>query len=293
MKGLILAGGRNSRLQPLSLALPKAIMPLFDKPMIYYPLATLMCAGIREIYLVVNETHLETMQRLLGYGKHWGIDINYLVETETLGIANAFRIEPEKLHDSPITMLLGDNIFFHLNPSKIKQIIAKTESKLGATILAIHQAEDPGRFGVVEFDQNTQEVVSIEEKPKNPKSNYIIPGLYFYDRRVVDMALRLEKSARGEYEISDLNTMYLKEKKILVDVCDTNIKWYDTGTPTDLLSAGMAVKDYQSLHGSVFGSPELIAYKNGWIDKSGLTQNIERYDSSNSDYVAYLKKLLE
>ena len=252
-----------------------------------------MQAGIREIYLVVNQTHLETMQRLLEHGNHWGIEINYIIERETLGIANAFRIEPEKLIDSPITMLLGDNIFFHLEASKIKSIIARMQQNLGATILAIHQAEDPSRFGVVEFDKHSQEVVSIEEKPKNPKSNYIIPGLYFYDRRVVDMALRLEKSARGEYEISDLNRMYLDEKKILVDVCDTNIKWYDTGTPVDLLSAGMAVKDYQSLHGSVFGSPELIAYKNGWIDNCGLTENIERYDSSNSDYVANLKKLLE
>ena len=287
MKGIILAGGSGTRLYPLTKAISKQIMPVYDKPMIYYPLSTLMLAGIRDILIISTPTDLPNFERLLGDGSRYGINLSYAVQPSPDGLAQAFLIGEEFIAGDSCAMVLGDNIFYGSGLKKHLREAAAKET--GATVFGYY-VEDPERFGIVEFDENGK-AISLEEKPKNPKSNYCVTGLYFYDNRVVEMAKKVKPSARGELEITDLNKLYLEDDTLNVVTLGRGYAWLDTGTMDALAEATEFVKVIESRQGIQISAVEEIAYKNGWISREKLIESAEKY--GKSPYGEHLKKVAE
>jgi glucose-1-phosphate thymidylyltransferase len=284
MKGIILAGGSGTRLYPITMAISKQLMPIYDKPMIYYPLSTLMLAGIKEILIITTPEDQSQFKRLLSDGKQWGCDIQYAVQEVPNGLAQAFVIGKEFIGNDSVALVLGDNIFYGSGFSKLLQQSAKNE---GATIFA-YPVSDPERYGVVEFDKDFN-AISIEEKPEQPKSNYAVPGLYFYDNDVVKIAAEIEPSHRGEYEITTINEIYLHKKNLKVAVLDRGFAWLDTGTFDSLSDATEYVRVIEKRQGLKIGCPEEVAYRMGFIDKSQL--EILAEGLKKSGYGEYLKNI--
>ena len=266
MKGIVLAGGSGTRLYPLTMVTSKQLLPVYDKPMIYYPLSTLMLAGIRDILIISTPTDLPNFERLLGDGAKFGIRLEYKVQPSPDGLAQAFLIGEEFIAGDSCAMVLGDNIFYGSGLGTHLRAAAARED--GATVFGYY-VDDPERFGIVEFDRSGK-AVSIEEKPKNPKSNYCVTGLYFYDNRVVELAKKVRPSDRGELEITDLNRMYLEEGKLNVITLGRGYAWLDTGTMDALADAGEFVKVIENRQGIMLSAIEEIAYRNGWIDQEQL-----------------------
>lgn len=289
MKGIILAGGSGTRLYPLTMVMSKQLLPVYDKPMIYYPLSTLMLAGIKDILIISTPHDLPNFKKLLGDGKQFGINLSYAEQPSPDGLAQAFTIGEEFIGNDCCAMVLGDNIFYGNGFKKILAS-AKDNAEKGIATVFGYYVDDPERFGVVEFDEN-QNVLSIEEKPKNPKSNYCVTGLYFYDNRVAEYAKSIEKSARGEYEITDLNVRYLKENSLSVNLLGRGFAWLDTGTMESLNDASNFVRMIEGRQSVMISAPEEIAYTNGWIDKEELIKAAERY--GKSAYGEHLKKVAE
>ncbi|MBF1679588.1 MAG: glucose-1-phosphate thymidylyltransferase RfbA [Rothia sp.] len=265
MKGIILAGGTGSRLHPITQGISKQLTPVYDKPMIYYPLSTLMLAGIRDILIITTPTDQEQFQRLLGDGSRFGINLEYKVQPSPDGLAQAFILGADFIGNDPVALVLGDNIFY--GPGLGTQL-ATYEQKDGATVFA-YRVHDPERYGVVEFDENFN-ALSIEEKPENPKSDYAIPGLYFYDSKVVEYARQIKPSPRGELEITDLNRVYLEQGKLKVEVLPRGTAWLDTGTFDSLADATNFIRTVQSRQGLSVGCPEEIAWRHGWLSDEQL-----------------------
>ncbi|MBQ1183074.1 MAG: glucose-1-phosphate thymidylyltransferase RfbA [Clostridia bacterium] len=283
MKGIILAGGSGTRLYPLTMVTSKQLLPVYDKPMIYYPLSTLMLAGIRDILIISTPTDLPNFERLLGDGSDYGINLSYKVQPSPDGLAQAFLIGEEFIAGDSCAMVLGDNIFYgHGFPKTLKQAASKQN---GATVFGYY-VTDPERFGIVEFDENGK-AISIEEKPENPKSNYCVTGLYFYDNRVCEFAKQIKPSKRGELEITDLNRMYLEEGSLDVITLGRGFAWLDTGTVDALNEAAEFVKVVESRQSVKIAAIEEIAYENGWITKEKLLESAARY--GKSPYGAHLK----
>ena len=278
MKGIILAGGTGSRLYPLTIVASKQLLPIYDKPMIYYPLSTLMLAGIKDILIISTEIDLPNFKRLLGDGSMFGINLSYKVQPSPDGLAQAFILGEEFIGDDCCAMILGDNIFYGNGFSRfLSQAASDTEKGL-ATIFGYY-VNNPNRFGVVEFD-NEGSVVSIEEKPENPKSNYAITGLYFYDNEVVKLAKTLKPSKRGELEITSLNELYLKQGKLKVQLLGRGFAWLDTGTFESLMDAGCFVQMIEQRQGIKISAPEEIAYNKGWLSKEKLLYCAQKYGKS-------------
>jgi glucose-1-phosphate thymidylyltransferase len=265
MKGIILAGGSGTRLHPLTLSVSKQLMPVYDKPMIYYPLSTLMNAGINEILIISTPHDLPMFENLLGDGKKYGCSFEYAAQEIPNGLAQAFVIGEKFIGNDKVALILGDNIFFGSN---LKQVLQDNKDPDGAVVFAYH-VSDPERYGVIEFDENMN-AMNIEEKPENPRSNFAVPGLYFYDNKVVEIAKNLEPSARGEYEITDVNKEYLKAKSLKVGVLHRGTAWLDTGTFNSLMQAGQFVQVIQERQGLKIGCIEEIAYQQGYIDAAQL-----------------------
>lgn len=287
MKGIILAGGSGTRLYPLTMVTSKQLLPVYDKPMIYYPLSTLMLAGIRDILIISTPTDLPNFKRLLGDGSDYGINLSYAEQPSPDGLAQAFLIGEEFINGDACAMVLGDNIFY--GSGLTKHLKNAAECKNGATVFGYY-VDDPERFGIVEFDENGK-AISIEEKPEHPKSNYCVTGLYFYDNRVVDFAKKVKPSKRGELEITDLNRMYLEDGTLNVVTLGRGYAWLDTGTMDALADATEFVKVIESRQGIQISAVEEIAYVNGWITKEKLLDSAERY--GKSPYGQHLKKVAE
>ena len=289
MKGIVLAGGAGTRLYPLTMVTSKQLLPVYDKPMIYYPLSTLMLAGIREILIISTPDDTPRFEHLLGDGSQFGIRLEYKVQPSPDGLAQAFLLGEEFIGDDACAMVLGDNIFYGNGFRKVLKEAAEDAESGRATIFGYY-VHDPERFGIVEFDENGK-VLSVEEKPKNPKSNYCITGLYFYPRGVSAMAHEVKPSARGELEITTLNDMYLKQERLDVQRLGRGFAWLDTGTMDSLVEAADFVQMIQKRQSVVISAPEEIAFINGWIDKYELMVSAERY--GKSPYGAHLKAVAE
>ena len=290
MKGIILAGGAGTRLYPLTMVTSKQLLPIYDKPMVYYPLSTLMLAGIRDILIISTPTDLPNFERLLGDGSAFGLSLSYKVQPSPDGLAQAFILGREFIGNDACAMVLGDNIFYGNGFSKaLRQAAANAEENKRATVFGYY-VNDPERFGVVEFDE-TGRAVSIEEKPKEPKSNYAVTGLYFYPAGVSNKADNVRPSARGELEITTLNAMYLDESLLDVQLLGRGFAWLDTGTMDSLLDASNFVEMIQKRQSIVISAPEEIAYRNGWITKEYLLSSADRY--GKSPYGKHLRSVAE
>lgn len=288
MKGIILAGGAGTRLYPLTMVTSKQLLPIYDKPMVYYPLSTLMMAGIKDILIISTPTDLPNFERLLGDGSTYGVNLSYKVQPSPDGLAQAFILGEEFIGEDACVMVLGDNIFYGNGFSKsLKAAVKNAEENNRATVFGYY-VNDPERFGVVEFDGNGK-AISIEEKPKQPKSNYAVTGLYFYTAGVSSMANAVKPSARGELEITTLNEMYLNDGKLDVQLLGRGYAWLDTGTMDSLSEASCFVQMIQKRQSVVISAPEEIAYKNGWIDEEGLLKSAEKY--GKSPYGQHLKNV--
>lgn len=270
MKGIILAGGSGTRLHPLTLAVSKQLMPVYDKPMIYYPLSTLMYAGINDILIISTPQDLPLFEKLLGDGKRYGCNFSYAVQEEPNGLAEAFIIGKEFIGNDKVALILGDNIFYGTG---LKELLKSNNDPDGGIIYAYH-VHDPERYGVVEFDENGK-ALSIEEKPKKPKSNYAVPGIYFYDNSVVEIAENIQPSDRGELEITDVNNEYLKKGKLSVSILDKGTAWLDTGTFASLMQAAQFVEVIEERQGLKIGAIEEAAYDMGYIDKKQLKKLVK------------------
>ena len=286
-KGIILAGGSGTRLHPITQAVSKQLLPVYDKPMIYYPLSVLMLAGIKEILLISTPNDLPQYETLLGDGKRLGISIKYIAQQQPNGLAEAFIIGEEFIGDSAVSLILGDNIFYGQG---LKGFLQKAmQRQEGATVFG-YQVRDPKRFGVVEFDENNN-VISLEEKPKEPKSNYAVTGLYFYDNNVVQIAKKIEPSLRGELEITDINMVYLKNKKLFVKEFGRGFAWLDTGTHDSLMDAGQFIQTIEHRQGLKVACLEEIACRNGWISSDKIVEYGNAIEKT--DYGKYLIKIGE
>ena len=288
MKGIVLAGGAGTRLFPASQPISKILLPIYDKPMIYYPLSTLMLAGIREIMIITNELDYDNFIKLLGDGSQYGLKLTYKIQYVQRGIADAFLIAEDFIGKDNVALVLGDNIFHGHGFSTIMK--NALEKNAGATVFG-YTVKDPERFGVVEFDEN-QKAISLEEKPAHPKSNYAVTGLYFYDNKVCELAKKLTPSKRGELEITDLNRLYLELGELNVEILGRGFAWLDTGTHDSMLQASMFVQAMELNKGVKIACLEEIAYNLGFISKEELLNKIEKYGKSN-EYYNYVRKLLD
>ena len=290
MKGIILAGGAGTRLYPLTMVTSKQLLPVYDKPMIYYPLSTLMLAGIREILIISTPEDTPRFEHLLGDGSQFGVSLSYKVQPSPDGLAQAFLLGEGFIGSDACAMVLGDNIFYGNGFSKIlRAAVANAEESARATVFGYY-VNDPERFGVVEFDESGR-VISIEEKPQQPKSNYAVTGLYFYPKGVSAMAHQVKPSARGELEITTLNAMYLEEKALDVQLLGRGFAWLDTGTMDSLVDAADFVRMVEKRQGIKISAPEEIAYKNGWISREKLLESAARY--GKSPYGKHLKQVAD
>ncbi|EGR0049349.1 glucose-1-phosphate thymidylyltransferase RfbA [Vibrio vulnificus] len=290
MKGIILAGGSGTRLYPITRGVSKQLLPVYDKPMIYYPLSVLMLAGIREILVITTPEDQASFQRLLGDGSDFGIELQYAIQPTPDGLAQAFIIGEEFIGNDSVCLVLGDNIFYGQGfTPKLKDAVEKAENGLGATVFG-YQVKDPERFGVVEFDANMQ-VLSIEEKPVVPKSNYAVTGLYFYDNQVIEMAKKVQPSARGELEITTLNQMYLEQRCLNVELLGRGFAWLDTGTHASLHEASSFVETIENVQGLKVACLEEIAFNQGWLSREQIQRAGEAL--SKNDYGRYLLELVD
>lgn len=290
MKGIILAGGSGTRLYPITMGVSKQLLPIYDKPMIYYPLSVLMLAGIREVLIITTPEDSDSFKRLLGDGSKFGIELNYTVQPNPDGLAQAFILGEDFIGNDDVCLVLGDNIFYGQGfTPKLKHAVENAKNGQGATVFG-YQVKDPERFGVVEFDEN-QKAISIEEKPSNPKSHFAVTGLYFYDNSVVEIAKQVEPSVRGELEITCLNEMYLEQGKLNVEMLGRGFAWLDTGTHESLLEAAQFVETIEKRQGYKIACLEEIAFNNGWLSKQQLT-NLAQPFIKNS-YGQYLLEIIK
>lgn len=290
MKGIILAGGAGTRLYPLTMVTSKQLLPVYDKPMVYYPLSTLMLAGIKDILIISTPEDTPRFEHLLGSGRQFGVNLSYKVQPSPDGLAQAFLLGEEFIGDEACAMVLGDNIFYGNGLGRILKTAAENAEKNARGTVFGYYVNDPERFGIVEFDEDGK-VISVEEKPAHPKSNYAITGLYFYPAGVSRMAHEVKPSARGELEITTLNDMYLKKDELDVQLLGRGFAWLDTGTMDSLVEAAVFVQMVEKRQGIKISAPEEIAYKNGWISKEELLQSAERY--GKSPYGAHLKAVAD
>jgi glucose-1-phosphate thymidylyltransferase len=283
-RGIILAGGSGTRLHPLTLVISKQLLPIYDKPMIYYPLSAMMLSGIREILVITTSNDQAAFKHLLGTGKQWGLTFEYAVQSTPNGLAQAFVIGADFVRDRPSCLILGDNIVYgHGLTDTLRRA---SERPTGATVFG-YRVDDPQRYGVIEFDHNGQ-VLSIEEKPKTAKSNWAAIGIYFYDEEVVDLVRRVKPSERGEYEITDLNNLYIEKNRLSVELLGRGFAWFDAGTHDSLLEAAEFVRVLQRRQGQLVAAPEEIAFYNGWLDREELKASAEKFGQTQ-----YGRRLLE
>ena len=290
MKGIVLAGGSGTRLYPVTKAISKQLLPIYDKPMVYYPISVLMLAGIRDILIISTPEDISKFENLLSDGSQFGVNFSYKIQPSPDGLAQAFILGEEFIGDDTAALVLGDNVFYGQSFSKtLQNAVNRVEASGGATVFG-YRVRDPQRFGVVEFDENGK-ALSIEEKPKNPKSNYAVTGLYFYDNKVVEYAKNLKPSARGELEITDLNNIYLKNDKLHVELLGRGFAWLDTGTHESLLQAGQYVQTVENNQGIKIACLEEIAYNMGFLKKEDIEKISSQY--KNNEYYGYIKSLIK
>lgn len=290
MKGIVLAGGSGTRLYPVTKAISKQLLPIYDKPMVYYPISVLMLAGIRDILIISTPEDISKFENLLSDGSQFGVNFSYKIQPSPDGLAQAFILGEEFIGNDTAALVLGDNVFYGQSFSKtLQNAVNRVETSGGATVFG-YRVRDPQRFGVVEFDENGK-ALSIEEKPKNPKSNYAVTGLYFYDNKVVEYAKNLKPSARGELEITDLNNIYLKNDKLHVELLGRGFAWLDTGTHESLLQAGQYVQTVENNQGIKIACLEEIAYNMGFLKKEDIEKISSQY--KNNEYYGYIKSLIK